>query len=229
MTIAKERTKQAEPLTITAPNFQTLEVAITGNAPYVQHAFSQKMKEAIGKGMETGTPSTNKRKKAPKNFEQEFELAKHQSDEGWYGIPCAAFRNALVSACRVAGFPMTRAKLSIFVLADGYDKQDAGIALSKITKVNNADGEPEMLKSITRIKDTINVVARPLFKRGWEANVRIRWDADQFTATDILNLMLRVGSQVGVGEGRPDSKQSTGMGWGTFDLHQDTFEQERVA
>jgi hypothetical protein len=30
--------------------------------------------------------------------------------------------------------------------------------------------------------------------------------------------MHRVGAQVGIGEGRPDSKNSTGMGWGTFEI-----------
>ena len=46
----------------------------------------------------------------------------------------------------------------------------------------------------------------------------MRYDADQFTAVDIANLMMRVGVQVGIGEGRPDSKTSTGMGWGTFEV-----------
>jgi hypothetical protein len=48
--------------------------------------------------------------------------------------------------------------------------------------------------------------------------VRVQYDADQFTATDAANLMTRVGAQVGIGEGRPDSKMSAGMGWGTFKL-----------
>ena len=48
--------------------------------------------------------------------------------------------------------------------------------------------------------------------------VRIRYDADMFAQEDIYNLMMRVGQQVGIGEGRPDSKNSAGMGWGLFDL-----------
>jgi len=52
----------------------------------------------------------------------------------------------------------------------------------------------------------------------WSAKVKIRWDADQFTNDDIFNLLYRVGMQVGVGEGRPDSKKSTGMGWGLFEV-----------
>jgi hypothetical protein len=32
----------------------------------------------------------------------------------------------------------------------------------------------------------------------------------------VTNLMQRVGLQVGIGEGRPDSRESAGLGWGTF-------------
>jgi hypothetical protein len=59
---------------------------------------------------------------------------------------------------------------------------------------------------------------RAHFDPGWEAEVRIQYDADQFTLTDVTNLLLRVGKQVGVGAGRPDSTKSTGMGWGTFEI-----------
>jgi hypothetical protein len=38
------------------------------------------------------------------------------------------------------------------------------------------------------------------------------------TADDIVNLISRVGLQVGVGEGRPDSKQSAGLGFGLFQI-----------
>ena len=32
------------------------------------------------------------------------------------------------------------------------------------------------------------------------------------------NLIARAGMQVGICEGRPDSSNSTGMGWGTFEI-----------
>ena len=57
-----------------------------------------------------------------------------------------------------------------------------------------------------------------MFREGWEADVRIRYDGDQFTASDVVNLLARAGLQVGIGEGRPDSKKSTGMGWGLFEI-----------
>ena len=62
---------------------------------------------------------------------------------------------------------------------------------------------------------TAMVVIRPLW-REWGAMVRVRYDADQFSAEDVINLMNRAGQQIGVGEGRPFSKNSAGLGWGTF-------------
>ena len=38
------------------------------------------------------------------------------------------------------------------------------------------------------------------------------------TEEDVVNLMARVGMQVGIGEGRPDSKASAGLGNGLFQI-----------
>ena len=61
----------------------------------------------------------------------------------------------------------------------------------------------------------IDIRARPMYTR-WASKLRVRYDADLFTANDVINLVMRVGLQVGIGEGRPDSKSSAGCGWGTF-------------
>lgn len=48
-------------------------------------------------------------------------------------------------------------------------------------------------------------------------------------AVDVANLMNRVGAQVGIGEGRPDSKNSAGMGWGLFSIETKTQEKRDAA
>ena len=72
-----------------------------------------------------------------------------------------------------------------------------------------------------RIKDTVDLRARPMWDSGWSATVRVTFDLDQFSLQDVGNLMMRVGRQVGIGEGRPDSRNSAGMGWGLFDIATD--------
>jgi hypothetical protein len=206
----KEATQVA---TISPPNIKTGVFKIKGIAPYVQNKFSQKAIQEIKANHEAGSTAKKGRKREPKNFMELYNGCQHISDEGWHGIPAPAFRNALVSACRVCGFQMTRAKLSVFIHADGFDKDDQ-TPLVKITK-----GKPEYCEHYVRNETgVIDLRPRAMWKPGWEAEVKVQFDADQFTVTDITNLLARVGMQVGLGEGRPDSKKSCGMGWGLFEI-----------
>lgn len=203
-----------ETVAVKPPNIQTAVFRIIGSAPYVQNKFSQKAREEMkAKQMLGGTEGSKKPKREPKDFMALYEGAKHYSREGWIGIPAGAFRDAMISACRLVGFKMTHAKLSVFVFADGFDVDD-GTPLVKIIK-----GEPRYVEHMVRLETGVpDVRARPMWDETWEADIRIKFDADQFTLTDITNLLMRVGIQVGIGEGRPDSPKSSGMGWGTFEL-----------
>jgi hypothetical protein len=60
-----------------------------------------------------------------------------------------------------------------------------------------------------------DIRVRPMWRK-WALNVVLRFDADQFTTSDVVNLLSRAGEQVGIGEGRPFSKSSNGLGFGTF-------------
>lgn len=203
--------QKAENVTITAPKIHTAEFKIIGTAPYIQLRFSEKAMNAMREKMELGSQAAKKKARDARNFDEDFKQAQHISDEGWAGIPASAFRNAMISACRLVGFKMTIAKMSVFVLPDGFDKVD-GVPLIKI------DGTPEQhVMHARNATGVCDLRVRAKFWP-WSATVRVQYDADQFSATDAANLMNRVGSQVGIGEGRPDSKMTAGMGWGTFKL-----------
>lgn len=200
-------------ISIAAPNFQTGLFRIRGSAPYVQNAFSQKARELMHETQAAGSTARKGKKREAKDFEAAYLGAQHISLEGWHGIPAPAFRNAMISACRTVGFQMTKAKLAVFVEPDGFDKVDS-TPLVKITK-----GEPRLHEGPGRnATGVIDLRVRPMWDPGWEADVRIRYDADMFTLQDVANLMMRVGLQVGIGEGRPDSRASAGQGWGLFEI-----------
>lgn len=206
-------TKQEANLIINPPNIITANFRIQGDAPYVQNAFSAGGKEQIRLAQEAGHVGKKGKAKQAKDFQALYEGAMHISKEGWHGIPVTSFRAALVSACRLVGFQMTRAKLAVFIVSDGIDKND-GTPLVKITK-----GKPYYVEHIVRNETgVIDLRPRPMWDPGWQAIVKIRFDADQFALADVANLLVRVGMQVGIGEGRPDSKKSCGMGWGTFTI-----------
>jgi hypothetical protein len=202
-----------EKVVITPPRMQIAELTIRGFAPYVQHAFSQKAQTQIEETQRAGTQARSRKKRSARDFEADYKAAQHRSKEGWLGIPSPAFRNAMIDACRLVGFVMTKAKLSVFVLADGWDAEDGG-GLVRIT-----EGEPRIHKSWGRnANGGADLRWRPMWEEGWGAKVRVRWDLDQFSASDVFNLMCRAGLQVGIGEGRPSSPNSNGLDWGLFEV-----------
>lgn len=200
-------------VTIKAPNFKTADFEIIGNAPLVIHRFSAKTKQQMKDKMETGKASGSKKNREAKSTDDTYQEARYISREGWDGFHAGAIRNALISACRLVGFKMTLAKMSLFVIADGVDNEEPQIPLIRILGC-----KPVKQEDMARVETGQPYVTVRAAYHGWRAKLRIRWDADQFTAEDVSNLLARVGQQVGIGEGRPDSKNSAGMGWGTFDL-----------
>lgn len=190
-------------------NIQRAVFNIEGTAPYVQARFSAKAMQAMRSKHEAGSAGKKSVAKAARDFDDDYEQAFHRSTDGWDGIPASAFRCAMISACRLVGFKMTIAKLSVFVEADGFDRVD-GIPLIRF------NGTPERTEMFVRNQTGVaDIRVRPMW-RDWSAQVRMSFDADQFTLGDVTNLIQRVGLQVGIGEGRPDSKSSAGLGWGTF-------------
>jgi hypothetical protein len=208
---ASAPTPPAEQIRITPPNLTTAVIQIRGISPYVQNAFSKKARDQIEATQRAGQQSRGRRVREAKAFEELYDAAQHRSREGWLGFPASAIRNACIDACRLVGFKMTFAKLSLFCEADGIDPKD-GTPLVRIT------GEPERHEGAVRnASGVVDLRWRPIFY-DWSAEVRLTWDADQFSATDVLNLLHRAGMQVGIGEGRPNSPNSNGLGWGRFEV-----------
>lgn len=194
---------------IPPPDIQTVAFSLIGTAPYVQLRFSQKLIDGFKAKFEEQAPASKKKVRVKRDYQADFICAQHVSEQGWAGVPAGAFRAAMISACRLVDFKMTLAKLSVFVDADGFDKVD-GTPLVKIA------GKPELLNMIVRNANGQPDLRTRAMWKAWSINLRIKYDRKQFSHNDIANLVNRVGCQVGIGEGRPDSKSSAGMGWGTF-------------
>lgn len=210
--MSKAVTSESRQVTIKPPQFEVATFAIKGIAPLVIHRFSAKTKNEMKQKMETGKAASSKKNREAKSTDVTYQEARYISNEGWDGVHAAAFRNAMISACRLVGFKMTLAKLSIFILEDGWDKEEPQIPLIRIY------GKPTKQEDMARVETGQPYVTVRAAYHKWECKVRIRWDAEQFTLADIANLLARVGMQVGIGEGRPDSKHSAGMGWGMFEV-----------
>lgn len=206
--------KSDELAVIKTANIVQTTIRIRGTAPLVVHKFSHK---AMTKMMEDMSSPANKKKtkaqRDPRNYDADFMGSRHISSEGWDGISAPAFRTALIDACRTVGLVMTRAKMSVFVIADGIDETDG----TPLVRIISKEG-PEKHESLVRNDNGgADIRVRPMW-REWEANVTLSFDADMITPESVVNLLDRAGRQCGVGEGRPFSKNSCGMGWGTFEV-----------
>jgi hypothetical protein len=192
-------------------NIMRATFRIVGTAPYVQAKFSEKARQKMMADM--STPKAAKKAKTerePRDYDRDFQQAQHVSTEGWNGIPCPAFRSAMIDACRTVGLVMTKAKMSVFVIGDGLDRDEGTPLVRLIGK------KPERTEMLVRNDNGgADIRIRPMW-REWEADVTVEFDADMITPESVVNLLDRAGRQVGVGEGRPFSKNSTGQGWGTF-------------
>jgi len=214
--VTKKKTADAliEHLVIKAPDFRRAAFKIRGDAPLVLCRFGYtSMQDMRDKQAEGPTPGKKKVHKA-KDFDALYEQALYRLPDGTFGFNATAIRRGLVESCRLDGFKMTLAKMSVFADADGYDTVD-GTPLIRITH-----GEPHKCEHIVTIPSSKkpDIRVRAMWNPGWEATVRVKWDNDQFKLKDMAHLMMRMGYQNGIGNGRPNSTASVGCGWGTFEL-----------
>jgi hypothetical protein len=197
---------------IKPPALETIAIGLRGTEQLCINKFSAKAMAAMKATQEAGSTAKSKKVREAKDFDAVGNAARHISTEGWDGIHAGAFRNAAISACRTVGFTMTKAKLAIFIKADGYDVDD-GTPLIRIYSPN-----PKIITSPCRnASGVVDLRPRPHYF-DWGCVLRVQYDSDMFTLEDVTNLFMRVGMQVGIGEGRPDSKSSAGLGYGLFEI-----------
>ncbi len=210
MSSKKTDAKVVETISIKPPNIKTLQFQITGTSPLMQARFSKK--QELMDNMAAGATAKSKKVRKARDYDADFKSAMHISSDGWNGHPASAFRNACIDACRLVGFKMVQAKMSIFVRPEGFDSQDG----SPLVRINGS--KPERSEMAARnANGSTDIRVRPMW-RTWNMTLNMQYDADQFTAQDVANLLERAGQQVGIGEGRHFSRESYGMGFGTFTI-----------
>lgn len=176
------------------------------------HKFPKTKREELREAHEAGRRPTRSRSRDPKDFEALCWEAAYRTKDGKYGFPAAGLRSALVNACRLVGVPMTVAKLALFVEADDVD-EETGIPLVLLSD----DVRPQYTEMAVRnASGVIDLRPRPAWPPGWSAKVRVTYDEDLFAEDEVKALLDRAGQQVGIGEGRPGSPRSPGLGWGRF-------------
>lgn len=213
---AEKKAEGPMQIDISPPSFGTMVCKIQGISPYVSNRMSPDAVREMQLMQEAGEVEAKRMKAEKKLTGKDFiklaEDSGHRVEGGdGFGIPCTAFRQAMIDACRLVRMKMTEAKMTIFVEPECYSEDGNplvrihGEYAPKISPAKNANGGTDLR-------------ARLHWKPDWTATLLLRWDNDQVKLKSAVNLLQRAGLQVGVGAGRPFSKMSAGCGWGMFKL-----------
>lgn len=197
-------------VTIAPPARAEAMFNIEGDAPLVINCFStRQITDMREKQKEGGTAQARKVRK-PKDFDALFEEARHRSVEGWDGFPAMGLQQAMIAGCRSTDLKMVRAKVAFSVKPDGFNRE-SGVGLVRIRGV-----KPIACEHNVRLPTGVaDIRARAMYLPGWKAQVHLVFDKNLLRLEDVANL-LQYGGLAGLCEGRPNSKNSAGMGWGTF-------------
>ena len=176
-----------------------MDVTLVGDTPLVINKFSEKAQQQIAE--------KQGEKKAPKKLpprvpKEEYEAATYRMPDGTPAMRAVAFKHAAVAACRfVDGLPMTEARGAFQVMGD----------------LVPIKGKPRMRTDTVRLESgTTTLRYRPEFL-SWSVTVTIRFNAEVFSADQIIGLLNLAGFHGGVGENRP---QKSGDNWGMFHVEQ---------
>jgi len=198
-------------ITIRPPQTHVHMYELVSRTCYTSNKFSQEAFDQMRTAQAEGQRSKNVKKLGKKDFKRAALGSAHMSTDGWYGIPTEAFRAALIDACRLTQTKMTVAKMTIFIEPDGEDL--AGVGLVRII----GPKPRQVVHPVRNQNGSCDLRARMQWPK-WGVKLKVEFDSEQFTSTDIANLIAHAGRGIGVGAGRPFSKMSSGMNWGRWTL-----------
>lgn len=180
-------------------NIQSMSVTIVGQTPLIFNKFSEKAKQMIKDKVTKETKANIK--KEPKNPQQLYEDSFYYTKDGEVAFPALNIKQAIVSAARnVDGLPMTLLRGGVFV----YGDQDGMIKVDYEKK--------EMREDMVRVgtfKDAADIRFRGQVS-GWSMTFMIKFNADLFTAGQVINLLNIAGFSGGIGEWRPEKNGDFG-------------------
>lgn len=197
-------------ITIRELQVVSIEVPVESLTPLITNPWSEKAKQMLREGQGIGVePGAPKRKKEPKQPEEEYEsrLNAYRLPSGNHGFPAVAFKGAMVEAARhAAGLTMTEARSLFYVTG------------TESVELVTLSGEPKMFEAFPRnASGVVDIRYRPIFY-DWGATLKVQFDAELIDTSSVVNLINRAGMECGIGEWRPMSKQSKTGQYGMFQV-----------
>ena len=173
-----------------------VEVPIIGISPLIVHKFSQKsMKEIEDKKMGKAKSA----KHAITNPEEEYQAAKHISEEGWEGFPATGIKKCLVRGAKAIGLVMTDVRAGVFVEPNCPN-----------TDLVQLFGESNIRKDHVRPNSGgADIRYRPEYKE-WEMVLSITYNEGLVSLDQVFQMIYAGGYGTGLGDWRPEKGGNLG-------------------
>lgn len=201
------RIKDVVTLAIPKTAYSRLKLRIRGTTILVVNQFKQQI-EAL-EGSQTGAAKGGRKKKDPKAL---FEQSIYRDNDGHPALPTCAFKKALINATDFKADRISAGKVSGCLRVEGY-----------WTRIHGS--EPKMRRDWVRnASGVVDLRYRAEFET-WECELSIKFESDEFSPAQVLNLVRKAGTRIGCFEGRPEKESA--LDWGTFEIVPDsvTFEE----
>lgn len=201
--MATRRSSTSGVVEIKPLQIETFLIPIEGVTGLIVHRFAEKARKAmLDKQMGVARP-----KKENKDPQADYEASLYRLDDGGYGFPAAAFKAAIIGACRLYdGLPMTQAKIAIFVEGE---PTASGETLVRI------DGEPQMREDMVRLETGVADIRYRAWFPTWRASLRVTANTNIISRDQLYNLVNAAGMG-GIGEWRPSAPKSATGDFGRF-------------
>ncbi len=193
MATAKASANKLTSLEIKRPKIDTMEVPIRGTSPLIVHNWSEKSKKEMRDKQQK--KATKAREARDPDAEYKATLYYHPDSpimepgkDAIYAFKSIAFKLSMVRAAKILGIPMTETRL-LFMIPGEFVK---------------IDGEPRKREDMVRLNGkTADLRYRAEFPE-WKTVLPFSYERDLISAEQIINLVIRAGFSVGVGEWRPE-------------------------
>lgn len=201
--MATKRTPTSSVVEIKPLQIETFLIPIEGVTGLIVHKWSDKARKMM-LDKQMGATALKKEKKDP---QADYESSMYRFNNGDYGFPAAAFKAAIIGACRLYdGLPMTQAKIAIFVEGE---QNAGGEVLVKI------EGVPQMREDMVRLETGVADIRHRAWFPVWRATLAVTANTNIISRDQLYNLVNAAGMG-GVGEWRPSAPKSATGNFGRF-------------
>jgi hypothetical protein len=201
-----EPTKKSQEIRIPGLELKSGILTIKGLTPYLSNALSAETQKHI-EGRQTG--ATNRKRRGQRDFQGELDRALYKlPDAEGYGFKATAIKQAMVTAGKLLGIPMTDARQMFRV------RSINGSWLIPIIDSKGRYLMPKMVKHTGRRPPRTggaDIIVRGQFD-AWLAKVEIEFDGTLISLEEVGKLLLHAGWKVGIGDWRPEKDGD----YGTF-------------